>query len=347
MSKPLVSIIVPVYNAQNHIARCLESICAQSWQNIEVIVLNDGSKDQSLPVCEAFRAKDERIVLVDKANSGVSDTRNLGLKLASGKYVQFVDSDDWIEPDMYARFAAAITQYAPDMALCEFYYAFADHNEPSTQHLQRAYYTKAQMEREIYPTMLYHAPYYSFGINPCCWSKVFKKELLEQCLYPVTPKVKIGEDAAFTYPCLLAAESLAYVDGCLYHYRNNAQSMTAAFDPHLTETIFIPLDILRTYFDTDKRALFAQYQMYAAYLLQLWVRNQASLDCDLDRKGLRQSCARVCQNQELRALLASVPGALPRQVAVAVRAVQQQKPGQLYLLIKAWNLYYKLRNGRA
>lgn len=194
---------------------------------------------------------------------------------------------------MYARFAAAITQYAPDMALCEFYYAFADHNEPSTQHLQRAYYTKAQLAQEIYPTMLYHAPYYSFGINPCCWSKVFKKELLEQCLYPVTPKVKIGEDAAFTYPCLLAAESLAYVDGCLYHYRNNAQSMTAAFDPHLTETIFIPLDILRTYFDTDKRALFAQYQMYAAYLLQLWVRNQASLDCDLDRKGLRQSCARV------------------------------------------------------
>ena len=102
MSKPLVSIILPVYNAQNHIARCLESICAQSWQNIEVIVLNDGSKDQSLPVCEAFRAKDERIVLVDKANSGVSDTRNLGLKLASGKYVQFVDSDDYIDPD-FAR----------------------------------------------------------------------------------------------------------------------------------------------------------------------------------------------------------------------------------------------------
>ena len=107
MSKPLVSIILPVYNAQNHIARCLESICAQSWQNIEVIVLNDGSKDQSLPVCEAFRAKDERIVLVDKANSGVSDTRNLGLKLASGKYVQFVDSDDYLDPDFTAALVAA------------------------------------------------------------------------------------------------------------------------------------------------------------------------------------------------------------------------------------------------
>ena len=311
------------------------------------MLVDDGSPDNCPAICDAYARKDARVQVVHKPNGGLMSARQAGLRVAKGDYVGFVDGDDWIEPNMYARFAAAIDRYTPDMALCEFYYAFADHNEPSTQHLQRAYYTKAQLAQEIYPTMLYHAPYYSFGINPCCWSKVFKKELLEQCLYPVTPKVKIGEDAAFTYPCLLAAESLAYVDGCLYHYRNNAQSMTAAFDPHLTETIFIPLDILRTYFDTDKRALFAQYQMYAAYLLQLWVRNQASLDCDLDRKRMRQSCARVCQNQELRALLASVPGALPRQVAVAVRAVQQQKPGQLYLLIKAWNLYYKLRNGRA
>ena len=75
MSKPLVSIILPVYNAQNHIARCLESICAQSWQNIEVIVLNDGSKDQSLPVCEAFRAKDERISLVNRMSCASSISR--------------------------------------------------------------------------------------------------------------------------------------------------------------------------------------------------------------------------------------------------------------------------------
>ena len=120
MSKPLVSIILPVYNAQNHIARCLESICAQSWQNIEVIVLNDGSKDQSLPVCEAFRAKDERIVLVDKANSGVSDTRNLGLKLASGKYVQFVDSDDYIDPDFTEHLVTAAEQNNADLVIAPY-----------------------------------------------------------------------------------------------------------------------------------------------------------------------------------------------------------------------------------
>mgnify|MGYP002675374976 CR=1 FL=1 len=99
MKQPLVSIILPVYNAQSHLARCLSSIRAQTYQNLEIIVLNDGSKDQSLPVCEAFRKKDPRIILVDKANSGVSDTRNLGLKLATGEYIQFVDSDDYIDPD--------------------------------------------------------------------------------------------------------------------------------------------------------------------------------------------------------------------------------------------------------
>ena len=342
-----ISVIVPIYKVEAYLRQCVNSILSQTYTDLDIVLVDDGSPDGCPAICDAYARQDGRVQVVHKPNGGLMSARQAGLQVAKGEYVGFVDGDDWIEPDMYARFAAAIEQYAPDMALCEFYYAFDDHNDPSTQHLQRAYYTKAQLAQEIYPTMLYHEPYYSFGINPCCWSKVFKKELLEQCLYPVTPKVKIGEDAAFTYPCLLAAESLAYVDGYLYHYRNNAQSMTAAFDAHLTETIFIPLDILRMYFDTDNQALFAQSQMYAVYLLQLWVRNQASLDCDLGRQELLLSCVQVCENQKLRGLLASVSGVLPKQMAFAVHAVRKQRPGQLYLLIKAWNLYYRLRSGRA
>ena len=99
--KPLVSIIsagLP-HNAKNHIARCIESIRAQTYRDIEIIILNDGSRDISLPVCEMYRKVDDRILLVDKDNSGVSDTRNLGLRLARGKYIQFVDSDDYLDPD--------------------------------------------------------------------------------------------------------------------------------------------------------------------------------------------------------------------------------------------------------
>ena len=115
MDQPLVSIILPVYNAQNHLARCIGSILNQTYKNIELIILNDGSKDHSLPVCEEFRAKDSRIVLVDKENSGVSDTRNLGLKLAGGEYVQFVDSDDYIDPDFTQHLVEAAETHHADL----------------------------------------------------------------------------------------------------------------------------------------------------------------------------------------------------------------------------------------
>ena len=120
MNQPLVSIILPVYNAQSHLARCVGSICAQTYQNIEIIILNDGSKDQSFPVCEEFRQKDPRILLVDKANSGVSDTRNLGLKLASGKYVEFVDSDDYLDPDFTERLVAAAEENEADFVIAPY-----------------------------------------------------------------------------------------------------------------------------------------------------------------------------------------------------------------------------------
>ena len=118
--QPLVSIIVPVYNAKNHIARCIESIRAQTWRNIQIIVLNDGSRDVSLPVCEMFRKVDSRILLVDKANSGVSDTRNLGLKLARGEYIQFVDSDDYIDPDYTQNLVQAAEAHQADLVIAPY-----------------------------------------------------------------------------------------------------------------------------------------------------------------------------------------------------------------------------------
>ena len=96
--QPLVSIIVPIYNAQDHIARCVESIRRQTYQNLEILLLNDGSQDVSLEVCKMYANVDPRIVLIDKANSGVAATRNMGLREARGKYLQFVDADDTIQP---------------------------------------------------------------------------------------------------------------------------------------------------------------------------------------------------------------------------------------------------------
>ena len=107
-SQPLVSIIVPVYNAADHIARCIESIRRQTYRNLEIILLNDGSKDVSYAVCQSYAGIDRRIVVIDKNNSGVSATSNLGMQEAHGKYFQFVDADDFIQP--YATTTTALNR---------------------------------------------------------------------------------------------------------------------------------------------------------------------------------------------------------------------------------------------
>ena len=242
MSKPLVSIILPVYNAQNHIARCLESICAQSWQNIEVIVLNDGSKDQSLPVCEAFRAKDERIVLVDKANSGVSDTRNLGLKLASGKYVQFVDSDDYIDPDFTEHLVTAAEQNSADLVIAPYKMVIpAGATKPEqvleklqddlgVMHVARppevrvyGFLPEGVYDKDTFARRLMDKPAsYFYSV---LWNKLYRREMLLAHDIRFTSEMRWAEDLVFNMQYIQYAAVFASIAQPGYYYVQNPQSI--------------------------------------------------------------------------------------------------------------------------
>ena len=107
MEFPLVSILVPMYNAAGCITRCVESLCAQTYKSIEILLLNDGSTDDTAAVCARLAAKDHRIAVIDKPNTGAADTRNRGIRLAHGKYIQFVDCDDWLAPDFTEKLVTA------------------------------------------------------------------------------------------------------------------------------------------------------------------------------------------------------------------------------------------------
>ena len=242
MSKPLVSIILPVYNAQNHIARCLESICAQSWQNIEVIVLNDGSKDQSLPVCAAFRAKDERIVLVDKANSGVSDTRNLGLKLASGKYVQFVDSDDYIDPDFTEHLVTAAEQNNADLVIAPYKMVIpAGATKPEqvleklqddlgVMHVARpqevrvyGFLPEGVYDKDTFARRLMDKPAsYFYSV---LWNKLYRREMLLAHDIRFTSEMRWAEDLVFNMQYIQYAAVFASIAQPGYYYVQNPQSI--------------------------------------------------------------------------------------------------------------------------
>lgn len=119
-NKQLVSIIIPVYNVEKYLERCIESVINQTYKNIEIILVNDGSTDNSLSICKKYKEKDKRIILIDQKNSGVSAARNAALKIAKGEYIQFTDSDDWLEKNMIEEMVYSSITNDSDIVICEY-----------------------------------------------------------------------------------------------------------------------------------------------------------------------------------------------------------------------------------
>jgi glycosyltransferase involved in cell wall biosynthesis len=242
MNQPLVSIILPVYNAQSHLARCVGSICAQTYRNIEIIILNDGSKDQSLPVCEEFRQKDSRILLVDKANSGVSDTRNLGLKLASGKYVEFVDSDDYLDPDFTERLVAAAEENEADFVIAPYKMVIPAGASKPEQVLDKIQDELGVMsvarppevrEYGFLPAGVYDKDTFALRLmdKPASyfysvlWNKLYRRDILTGNDIQFVSEMRWAEDLVFNLRYIQYAERFVAIDKPGYYYVQNPQSI--------------------------------------------------------------------------------------------------------------------------
>ena len=239
MEFPLVSIIVPMYNAAGCIARCVKSICAQSYKSIEIILLNDGSKDDTLSACRALAAQDHRIALVDKPNSGAADTRNQGLALAHGRYVQFVDSDDWLAPDFTEKLVTAAETHAADLVIAPFWMVYpkdyVEHirpwekalgtvlrrNPPRTRaygYLPAGVYTGQEYARQLIekPNTFY------YGV---LWNKLYRREIIAQNQLGFAPDVHWAEDLIFNMGYLEHAEVFVSIPEAGYHYIQNPKSL--------------------------------------------------------------------------------------------------------------------------
>lgn len=341
----MISIIVPIYKVEKFIIQCVDSILNQSYKDLEIILVDDGSPDNCPNICDEYANMDSRIKVVHKSNGGLMSARQAGLRVATGDYIGFVDGDDWIEPDMYERFANAIEKYCPDIAICEFIYAYPDKDELSIQNLPWPYYDKAQLETEIYPQMLFKDEFYRFGINPCCWSKVYKKDILEKNLFNVTTEIKMGEDAAFTYPCLLDADSLAYIHKPLYHYRNNPESMTNMYDSDLENTILIPYGILKNVFDKFDYELASQLNYYLLYLVNFAVRNEANPSCKKSRKEIIKTLKKFTSNENVVLAAKSVDFAkLPIHTKLVARLLAKGNASMIYLYTLLFRRFLKWKS---
>lgn len=242
MNNPLVSMIVPVYNVQDSVARCLESLCAQTWKNIEIILINDGSRDESYAICESFCQKDPRIVLVDKSNTGVSDTRNCGLSLAQGDYVQFVDSDDYIEPDFTEHLVTAAEAHHADLVISPYWMVIPANSTrmaAAMENLQEnlgiepekkpdeiheyGFLPEGVYDRDTFALRLMDMPASFF--YSVLWNKLYRRDILVRNNLQFTSEVRWAEDMVFNLDYLLYAKVCVSISTPGYHYVQNAQSL--------------------------------------------------------------------------------------------------------------------------
>ena len=212
MMNDLISIIIPIYNTEKYLKRCLDSIINQSYKNLEIILIDDGSTDSSSNICKKYLKKDKRIKYFKKENGGLSSTRNYGLKKSSGKYIGFIDSDDVISIDMFLTLYNNLVKTSSDMSICEVV-RFKENVEFNNSNNYNIYNSK-----EVLKIILEDKKICNFAVN-----KLYKKELMKDIEYPIG---KYQEDVGTTYKFIKNAKKIVYSDSKLYGYYSRNNSIT-------------------------------------------------------------------------------------------------------------------------
>ena len=220
--KLLYSIVVPIYNVEEFLKECIESLINQIYTNIEIILVDDGSPDGSPKMCDDYAKLDKRIRVVHKKNGGLVSARKAGAEVATGDYLICVDGDDYVTTDMVEKFNNIISEYKCDVACCSYF--VGDVNNPYNIPYASGYYNKNDLVEKIYPSLIEDADCNSFPNS--LWAKVYKKDLYLQEQLSLDNTIKIGEDLACTKPIIAKADSMYLLNEPLYFYRINFNSMT-------------------------------------------------------------------------------------------------------------------------
>lgn len=210
----LITIIVPIYNGEKYLDRCIQSILGQTYKNIEIILINDGSTDGSSKICRKYQKSYNNIVFIDKQNEGVSKTRNVGLKYAKGEYVGFVDSDDFIEKNMYSELYNNMKKCKSDLSICNYSY----NNDIE---LKNIFSSQEALE------YLFEKKYFRGFL----WNKLYKMSIIKNNSIYLDEDVFICEDLLFNYKYIKKCEKISYLDLKLYNYEiNNTSALHSGLD---------------------------------------------------------------------------------------------------------------------
>ena len=260
-----ISIIVPIYNAEEWLEKCVNSIVEQTYFNIEILLINDGSTDKSLEICKKFENKDNRIKVIDKKNEGVSKTRNLGIEKATGQYIKFVDSDDWLEKNTCEELIKIVKEEKTDLVICGLN-IYKNNELLRTPHLEKRII-------EIKKNIKEFEYIYKVFASPC--NKLYRKDKIAENF---RLNLDIGEDLLFNIKYLENIEKISVTDKCLYNVcLDNEDSLNRKFrkdklDVNLDLTS-MELEFCKKNYQCNIKEMSFLYNKYIlllhAYLLQM------------------------------------------------------------------------------
>lgn len=259
-NRPLVSVIVPVYNVDKFLKRCLESIKCQTYKNIEIIIVNDGSTDASGRICDEFEDIDKRVKVIRKRNGGLSDARNAGMNYSDGELICFVDGDDYLTLDCIEHLYDIMIRSDADISIGGYYKVLYEDNIPNSNQSFKVYMNRD----EALETLLYQK-YFTIS----AWGKLYKKRVLEGIKFPI---YKLHEDVGTIYKAFSKAEGVVYSDKKIYAYVQRDKSIISSnFTKKKMDYIEFTKEIVE-FFKDDKRLFKAAVSRHFSACFQILVQ---------------------------------------------------------------------------
>lgn len=291
MMRPLISVIIPAYNAEKTIRDCLNAVCSQTYRELEIIVINDGSTDNTAAILDEFRLADSRINAISQCNGGVSSARNTGLLNASGDYIAFVDSDDIAESQMIEILYDGIVSSNSDISICGHWVTFMGQRHMQFGLLRRC--QRVLSGKEALQMLIYDKEIKSYP-----WDKLYKRELFQGILFPVG---RIFEDYATMYKVFMRAHKVYQTSQPLYQYVHVANSLSRNFNPKGEYHFFQAV---------KERFLFMQNHPWLINDMKRFTAETVSLTFTVLKRFIRmdRSISMVDEVKEIKAFFCSFAG---------------------------------------
>lgn len=253
LNKDLISVIVPVYNAQDYLEMCINSIIGQDYINIELILVDDGSTDRSPDICDRFARDNGRIVAIHTNNSGQPHARLTGLRHANGKYIVFVDSDDWIDKEYVSILYKLKEDNHCDCVIC----SYVAESEREGQkicipEIQEGLYENSNLKTGFFDNMICIKPFYTFGVAPSVCGGIYDRVRALEIFEKVPEDLSFGEDGTCKYTYLYGCKSIYVSYSPLYHYRQNDGSITKRYNSKQTLQTISLIKYMRDTLDYTK-----------------------------------------------------------------------------------------------